>query len=63
MSSVFLSHNSKDKAWVRDLAKRLTQDGVVVWLDEAELNIGDSLGGLLPVVVGSTTARLGASVP
>jgi hypothetical protein len=43
MSSVFLSHNSNDKAWVRELAKRLTQDGVVVWLDEAELNIGDSL--------------------
>ncbi|MGD9725838.1 MAG: toll/interleukin-1 receptor domain-containing protein [Nitrospiraceae bacterium] len=43
MSSVFLSHNSKDKPWVRELAKRLTQDGVVVWLDEAELNIGESL--------------------
>jgi hypothetical protein len=43
MSSVFLSHNSRDKPWVRELAKRLTQDGVVVWLDEAELNIGDSL--------------------
>lgn len=43
MSSIFLSHNSKDKPWVRELAKRLTADGVVVWLDEAELNIGDSL--------------------
>ncbi len=43
MSSVFLSHNSNDKPWVRDLAKRLSNDGVVVWLDEAELNIGDSL--------------------
>jgi hypothetical protein len=43
MSSVFLSHSSKDKSWVRVLAKRLTADGVVVWLDEAELNIGDSL--------------------
>lgn len=43
MSSVFLSHNSKDKPWVRELAKRLSSDGVVVWLDEAELNIGDSL--------------------
>ena len=43
MSSIFLSHNSKDKPWVRELAKRLTDDGVTVWLDEAELNIGDSL--------------------
>jgi|SRR3990172_337380 hypothetical protein len=43
MSSVFLSHNSKDKHWVRELAQRLISDGVVVWLDEAELNIGDSL--------------------
>jgi hypothetical protein len=43
MSSVFLSHNSKDKPWVRKLAKLLTADGIVVWLDEAELNIGDSL--------------------
>ncbi len=43
MSSVFLSHNSKDKPWVKKLAERLTSDGVVVWLDEAELNIGDSL--------------------
>jgi len=43
MSSVFLSHNSKDKKWVRKLAERLTSDDVVVWIDEAELNIGDSL--------------------
>ena len=43
MSSIFLSHNSKDKPWVRNLADRLTSDGVVVWIDEAELNIGDSL--------------------
>lgn len=43
MSSVFLSHNSKDKPWVRGLAERLVADNVVVWLDEAEINIGDSL--------------------
>jgi len=43
MSSIFLSHNSKDKPWVRKLADRLTSDGVVVWIDEAELSIGDSL--------------------
>ncbi|PLX68170.1 MAG: hypothetical protein C0603_08670 [Denitrovibrio sp.] len=43
MSSIFLSHNSKDKPWVRALAERLITDNVVVWLDEAEINIGDSL--------------------
>jgi hypothetical protein len=43
MSSVFLSHNSKDKPWVRILAERLIADEVIVWLDEAEINIGDSL--------------------
>ena len=43
MPSVFLSHSSKDKPWVRQLAERLVADGVVVWLDEAELKIGDSL--------------------
>ncbi|MCD4823633.1 MAG: toll/interleukin-1 receptor domain-containing protein [Phycisphaerae bacterium] len=43
MSSVFLSHNSKDKPWVSKLAERLMSDGVLVWLDEAKLNIGDSL--------------------
>jgi hypothetical protein len=43
MSSVFLSHNSKDKPWVRTLAERLIADEVIVWLDEAEINIGDSL--------------------
>ena len=43
MSSVFLCHNSKDKPFVRELAGQLTSDNVQVWLDEAELNIGDSL--------------------
>ena len=43
MPSVFLCHNSKDKPFVRELADRLKSDGVRVWLDEAELNIGDSL--------------------
>ena len=39
--SIFLSHNSKDKPFVRKLAERLKRHGVSVWLDEAELNIGD----------------------
>jgi len=43
MPSVFLSHSHGDKPFVRDLAGRLTQAGATVWLDEAELNVGDSL--------------------
>ena len=43
MPSVFLSHSSKDKSFVRKLAERLRSCGVRVWLDEAEIRIGDSL--------------------
>ena len=31
---VFLSYSSKDKSIVHDLANRLKQDGVQVWLDK-----------------------------
>lgn len=41
--SVFLSHNHKDKAFVRKLARDLENHGVRYWLDEAEMKIGDSL--------------------
>jgi hypothetical protein len=41
--SVFLSHNHKDKAFVRKLAVDLDAHGVKYWLDEAEMKIGDSL--------------------
>lgn len=41
---VFISHASEDKAAVaRPLRSALTQLGLTVWLDEAELQIGDSL--------------------
>lgn len=43
MPNVFLSHSSRDKAFTRKLAERLAQANVNVWLDEAEINIGDSL--------------------
>jgi len=32
-----------DKPFVRKLAHRLTEKGIICWIDEAELNIGDSL--------------------
>jgi len=34
---VFLSHNSKDKPTVRQLAEALQRRGLKVWLDESEL--------------------------
>lgn len=41
--SVFLSHNHKDKDFVRRLAIDIESHGIRVWLDEAEMKIGDSL--------------------
>lgn len=41
---IFLSHNSEDKPFVRELKIRLEAHGVRdVWLDEAEILVGDSL--------------------
>lgn len=41
--SIFLSHNWSDKEFARKLARSLTEEGVKVWIDEAEIQIGDSL--------------------
>jgi hypothetical protein len=41
---VFLSYNHKDKPVVRELANRLKQDGLCVWLDEWEIQPGDMIG-------------------
>jgi hypothetical protein len=43
VSSVFLSHSHYDKAFARKLAGDLRLAGHAVWIDEAEINIGDSL--------------------
>jgi TIR domain len=40
---IILSHNYRDKPFVRTLAQDLTAMGVKVWVDEAELRVGDSL--------------------
>lgn len=41
---IFLSHTSADKPFVRELKQRLHAHGVTeIWLDEAEIQIGDSL--------------------
>lgn len=41
---VFLSHSSKDKPAVRELAERLKGDGLRVWLDEWVIQPGDMIG-------------------
>lgn len=43
MSSIFLSHNSKDKRFARRLGEALSNRGVKVWIDEAEIKVGESL--------------------
>ena len=43
MASIFLSHTAKDKKFVRELANHLKQYNVKVWVDEAEIKLGDSL--------------------
>jgi hypothetical protein len=40
---VFLSHSSKDKPVVRELANRLKKDKLRVWFDEWELKPGDRI--------------------
>lgn len=43
MSSIFMSHSSSDKPFVRKLADDLRKNGHYVWVDEAEIKVGDSL--------------------
>lgn len=40
---VFLSHSAKDKTIAREIATRLTKDGVRVWFDEEQIKPGDSI--------------------
>jgi TIR domain len=40
---IFISHSSRDKAFVRKLVQNLNKVGVDAWLDEWELDVGESL--------------------
>ena len=40
---VFLSHSSKDKEKVHELAERLKNDGLRVWFDQWEIHPGDMI--------------------
>ena len=39
----FLSHSSKDKPFIRQLAADLSANGVDVWLDEQRIHVGESI--------------------
>jgi tetratricopeptide (TPR) repeat protein len=52
---VFISHSSKDKPAVRELAERLRRDGLRVWLDEWEIQPGDPI--LLKIEEGLEQSR------
>ncbi len=55
---VFISHSSKDKPAVRELAERLRRDGLRVWpmgLDEWEIRPGDPI--LLKIEEGLEQSR------
>jgi hypothetical protein len=43
MSSIFICHSSADKRFAKRLGTRLSRFGVKVWVDEAEIKVGDSL--------------------
>jgi len=49
--SVFLSHTHTDKPFVRRMGADLAALGARVWIDEAELNIGDSLIGRISAAI------------
>jgi hypothetical protein len=40
---VFISHASADKPTVKAIAQALTDSGVKVWLDEADIRVGESI--------------------
>lgn len=43
MKTLFLSHSSRDKAAVEKLASELRRRDISVWLDEWEIDVGDSI--------------------
>lgn len=43
MKKIFLSHNSKDKPFVRRLGQAFSRYGVKTWIDEGEIKVGQSL--------------------
>jgi hypothetical protein len=52
MPSIFISHNHNDKPFVRRLAGDMSRMGIKVWVDEAEINVGDSLIAKISAALG-----------
>jgi hypothetical protein len=59
---VFLSHNSKDKPAVIELALRLQANGVKVWLDAWELRPGHPWQEALEQIIKTTRSAVGGIV-
>jgi hypothetical protein len=60
---VFLSHSHRDKPFVRALARKLSEYGVGVWVDEGELKIGDSLIERISAVIQETPLLIAVLSP
>jgi hypothetical protein len=43
MPKAFLCHSTEDKNLVKQIGRALVDTGIEVWIDEAEINVGDSL--------------------
>ena len=54
MPSIFMCHSSVDKPFVRRLAGQLGAYGIKCWIDEAEMNIGDSLFHMIGKAIDSS---------
>jgi TIR domain-containing protein len=54
-TGVFICHSHEDKAFARKLAIALAGNGFKVWLDEAEIRIGESLIGKIEAAIMEAT--------
>lgn len=54
-TGLFICHSSEDKAFARRLAVALAGSGFKVWIDEAEIRIGDSLIGKIEAGITDAT--------
>ena len=60
---VYLAHATEDKAMVRPIAEHLMANGVEVWFDEWEIEVGDSLRQRMEEGLGAMTHLLVVLTP
>jgi hypothetical protein len=53
---VFLSHASADKELARAIVKRISSHGIKVWIDEANIRVGESIPEKIADGLGSSTS-------